>query len=61
MKWMEWLRQVREWFGRRVDAGGGTSNGLECLTKDSQFSDSQLTLPGMALQREWTYGKLRQG
>lgn len=61
MKLMEWFWQVRRWIDGRMACGGRRSGEMRCDEKDRAVAGSQLPLPGMSLQREWTYGKLRRG
>jgi len=59
MKRMEWLRRMRLWVSEFMPCGGRRSGEMRCDGREHEPRDSQLTLPGMALHREWTYGRLR--
>lgn len=59
MKLLNWLEQGWQWFRGHMACGGKRPGEMRYAGSDRDFPDSQLTLPGMALQREWTYGKLR--
>ena len=61
MKRMEWLREIRQWIGGFMACGGRKPGEMRYAGRGHESSDSQLRLPGMTPQREWTYGRLTRG